>query len=144
MLLQLVKSVKLPPFPAKKWFGSSNSQAVTEQRRLAFDAWLSAVVASAECSSDPALLAFLQLDDQLRPKNMATRGAPMEGPADPVGGADAGVGVGGAEGAGQAPAEQRVEEMDADEFADYLLEKTASCVDRCLLLLLELALALCR
>eukprot|EP01048_Picozoa_sp_COSAG05_P020117 COSAG05_NODE_3334_length_2145_cov_2.370479_3_plen_106_part_00 len=52
--MQLVKSVALPPFPAKKWFGS-NSPAVTEQRRLALAAFLAAAATSAECCSDPAL-----------------------------------------------------------------------------------------
>ena len=49
---KVVKSVELPPFPQKKWFGS-NSPEVIEQRRVELERWLS----GAHCySSYPQLI----------------------------------------------------------------------------------------
>lgn len=127
---QLVKSVALPPFPAKKWFGS-NSPSVIEQRRLALAAYLAAAVTSSECCSDPALLAFLQMGAfRLKPADpiAATTGAvhaASEQPGAPSWGETKQVPPGQPVDSKYIPVEQVTSEMDVEDFVDFLLEKTA-------------------
>jgi hypothetical protein len=87
---KVVKSVELPPFPQKKWFGSSSPQVI-EERRRDLERWMAgtparprrslsahpltqrgvcacvclsvraAAVQTQECLSDPAFLGFLEV-----------------------------------------------------------------------------------
>ena len=121
---KLLKSVVLPPFPAKKWFGNS-SPAVIEQRRGELNRWLSAAAASPEFTSDPAFLAFLSVPLP-SPVLRASGVAPQQSDGSSGSGADGGGGHGrrdeGGEPAGQAQPDPAT--MDDEEFADHLLEQT--------------------
>ena len=113
---KLVKGVKLPPFPAKKWFGNSEKKVI-EERRAQLQNFLQAVIATPECHDDPAVAAFLNAEEYLESLQQTNKATD---PAESWTGRDNVRSL--VENAG--PSDSDVAAMGDEEFREHLQAKT--------------------